>query len=407
MQNFNMTEAVNKALEVNFRIGSAESELEYYESNRKGAAGSFGPSLTTTYGVTRQEHYDDDIYTWRFDLNQELFSGFSTLAGYQKAALQKDNAEAKLTQARISLILEVQQNFLIYLTAEANVRSAQDSYNRLAEQHKVTRSFYEVGLRPRVEVLQAEVNVLEAEDLLLQNRNKVETQRVRLNTLLNISPNQDVKYIGSLEYIPFRGTLDECLNKAYENRPDLLMARKSVEIAEKDKTIATSRFMPTVSATGSWYTRGDDWKASGGTSDNPSNSHAWSIGMDAKLSLFETGRDYYNMQSAGHNISRLRADELALRQEVIYEVQSRLLDLDNALKRILVAKKNVESAREAYRVAYARYTSQVGTNIDVLDAQSRLTTAEVSFTQAQADYMSALAQIYSAIGEQNPSLQIR
>lgn len=404
---FNMTEAVNKALEENFRIGSAESELEYYESNRKGAVGSFGPSLSTTYAVTRQEHYDDDIYTWRFDLNQELFSGFSTLAGYQKAALQKDNAKAKLTQARISLILEVQQNFLIYLTAEANVRSAQDSYNRLAEQHKVTRSFYEVGLRPRVEVLQAEVNVLEAEDLLLQNRNKVETQRVRLNTLLIIPPNQEVKYIGSLEYIPFRGTLDECLSKAYGRRPDLLMARKSVEIAEKDKTIASSSFMPTVSATGSWYTRGDDWKASGGTSDTPSNSKAWSIGLDARLSLFESGRDYYNVQSAGHNISRLRADELTLRQEVIYEVQSRLLDLDNALKRILVAKKNVESAREAYRVAYARYTAQVGTNIDVLDAQSRLTTAEVSFTQTQADYMSALAQIYSAIGEQNPSLQIR
>ena len=406
-QSFNMVQAVNKALAENFRIGSAESELEYYESNRKGALGNFGPSLSTTYGWTRQQHLNDDVYTWRFDLDQEIFSGFSTLAGYQKAALQKDNAEAKLAQARISLVLEVQQNFLMYLTAEANVRSAQDSYNRLAEQHKVTRSFYEVGLRPRVEVLQAEVNVLEAEDLLLQNRNKVETLRVRLNTLLNIPPDKDVNYLGSLDYIPFEGTLDVCLNKAYGQRPDMIMARKSVEISEKDKDIARSDFYPTVSGTASWYTRGDDLKASGGTSDSPNNREAWSVGLQARLSLFESGRHYYNTQKAGHNVTKVKADELNLRQEVVYEVQSRLLDLDNALKRIVVARKNVESATEAYRVAYARYTSQVGTSIDVLDAQSRLTSAEVSFTQAQADYLSALAALYSAIGEENPSLRMR
>lgn len=404
---FNMVQAVNRALAQNFRIGSAESEIEYYESGRKGAQSAFGPSLSTSYGVTRQQHVSDDIYTWRFDVDQELFAGFSTLAGYQKAALQKDNAEAKLAQARIALVLEVQQNFLMYLTAEANVRSAQDSYNRLAEQLKVTTSFYEVGLRPRVEVLQAEVNVLEAEDLLLKNRNTVETQRVRLNTLLNIPPSEGAQYLGSLDYIPFEGNLSECLTKAYDQRPDMIMARKSVEIAEKDKTIAKSNYMPNVSATGSWYTRGDDLRASGGTSDNPKNSEVWSIGLSARLSLFESGRDYYNVQKAGHNITKLKADEMDLRQEVVYEVQSRLLDLDNAMKRIVVARKNVESANEAYRVAYARYTSQVGTSIDVLDAQAKLTSAEVSFTQAQADYLSALAAIYSAIGEENPSLQMK
>lgn len=406
-QTFNMTQAVSKALAENFSIGSAEAELKYYESNRKSARGGFGPSLTTSYGVVRTEDVDDDVYTWRFDLTQELFSGFSTLAAYQKAALQKDNAEAKLAQARISLVLDVQQNFLMYLTAEANVRSAQDSYNRLAEQLKVTRSFYEVGLRPRVEVLQAEVNVLEAEDLLLQNRNKVETQRVRLNTLLNIPADQDARYLGSLSHIPFQGSMQECLDKAFVRRPDMLMARKSVEIAEKEKTAARSGFYPSVSATGSWYTQGDDWRAGGGVSDTPDNESAWSVGLKASLSLFNSGTDFYNVQKAGHNVMKLKADELALRQEVIYEVQTRLLDLDNAMKRIVVARKNVESASEAYRVAYARYTSQVGTSIDVLDAQSRLTTAEVSYTQAQADYLSALAAIYAAVGEENHNLQMR
>ncbi|MCL1890180.1 MAG: TolC family protein, partial [Desulfovibrionaceae bacterium] len=108
---------------------------------------------------------------------------------------------------------------------------------------------------------------------------------------------------------------------------------------------------------------------------------------------------------AGHAIRKLKADESALRQEVVYEVQSRFLDLANARERISVARKGLEQAGEAYRVASARYKSQVGTAIDVLDAQARLTASEVSLTNAQADYLSSLAALYAAIGEENPGLR--
>jgi outer membrane protein len=401
---YNMFQAVEKALGENFRISSAEEELAVSESSRKEALSAFGPSVSTTYGFTRQEHMDDDVYSWRIALTQELFSGFSTLASYQKAVLQKDNAEARLAQARLDLILQVQQNFLLYLKAEENVRSALDSYNRLAEQLKVTRSFYEVGFRPRVEVLQAEVNVSEAEDLLLQNRNTVEIQRVRLNTLLNLPAGREVQYVGSLEHIPFDGSLEQCLAKAYEKRPDVRIAQKSVAVAEKDRVIARSRLWPTLSASTSWSSSGDGWKAEGYT-PRADNYKSWSVGLNASLSLFESGSDYFALQRAGHNISKVKADAAVLRKEVVYEVQSRLLELENAQKRIVVARKGVEQASEAYRVAAARYKSQVGTSIDVLDAQAKLTAAEVSLTGAQADYLSALAATYAAIGEENPDLR--
>ncbi|MCL1889615.1 MAG: TolC family protein, partial [Desulfovibrionaceae bacterium] len=278
---YSLLEAVEQALAENFRIMAAEEDLAAGENARKGALSAFGPSLTSSYGVSRQEHVSDDRYTWRLSLTQDLFSGFSTLASYQKAALQKDNAEARLAQTRINLILQVQQNFLLYLKAEADVRSALDSYNRLAEQLKVTRSFYDVGLRPRVEVLQAEVNVSEAEDLLLRGRNSVETQRVRLNTLLNLPAHVDVQYTGSLEHIPFAGDLDQCLEKADRQRPDLNIARKSVDIAEQDQTIARSRFLPQLSASASWSSSGDDWKAAGGRNYLPDDYRSWSVGLNA------------------------------------------------------------------------------------------------------------------------------
>ena len=401
---YNLEEAVHRALSENFSILAAEENLKSAESWRKAVRGTFGPSLDTSYGYTHSQHSDDDLYNWKVALTQDVFSGFSTLASYQKAALQRDSSVASLTKARLDLILTVQQNFFLYLKSGEDVRSAQDSYNRLAEQLKVTRSFYNVGLRPHLDVLQAEANLSEAEDVLLRARNSVEVQRVRLNTLLNLPLDAQPEYTGHLDFIPFLANLDQCLEQAYRQRPDINMALKSIEIAQQDKTTAASGFYPKVQGELAWATQGDRWTADGNDS-RPTEFSEWSVKLTGNLNLFKWGNTYYDVQQNSHNIARLRAEEADLRQEVAYQVQSRLLDLDNAAKRIVVSRKGLEQAREAYRVAAARYRSQVGTSIDVLDAQARLTAAEVSLTGAQADYLSALAATFNAVGEENPDLR--
>jgi outer membrane protein TolC len=56
-------------------------------------------------------------------------------------------------------------------------------------------------------------------------------------------------------------------------------------------------------------------------------------------------------------------------------------------------------------MALARYQAQVGTNIDVLDAQAQVTQSEADLTQALADYRLAIARIFISMGVQNPDLQ--
>jgi outer membrane protein TolC len=56
-------------------------------------------------------------------------------------------------------------------------------------------------------------------------------------------------------------------------------------------------------------------------------------------------------------------------------------------------------------MALARYQAQVGTNIDVLDAQAQLTQSEADLTQALSDYQIALARIFVSMGDKNPGLE--
>ena len=234
--------------------------------------------------------------------------------------------------------------------------------------------------------------------------NTLETEKVRLNTLLVLPSEADVDYAGDFVFTPFVLSMDACLERAYRSRPDLIIAEKAVEIAGKDVRISRSAFYPQVNAQAMWSTSGDVWSASG-SALRPVRFSEWNIGLSAEWTFFEWGRTWFQVQQARHSRAKIRAEADNLRQEIIFSVRGRLLALREAAQRIQVAKKAVEQAAEAYRMADARYRSHVGTMTDVLDAQAKLSSAEASLAGAQADYSIALSRICAAMGLINPNLE--
>ena len=410
-----MGQAVAYALGQNQTLESAKEQAMAAESGRKSSRGAFGPALSTSYGFehtspTSNYNYmgmgfeqDDSLYTWTVSVNQSIFTGFRLLAQYQKAALQRDYYNSAQFETELSLISNVQENFLTLLKARENVKSAQDSLTRLQDQLRVTTAFYDVGLRPRLDVLQAQVDAADAENVLLQAQNALAVQEARMNTLLNLPVEAPITYVGSLDYLPFDATLEQCLTTAYRLRPDVRMASKTVEMAQQDKRIAASNFYPQITGYFNTQSTGDTPKAAGSEYIR-TDYHQWNIGVVADWSLFEWGQTFYAVQQARHLVSSARADESALHEEVAYEIKSYLLNISEARKRIKVAQYGLTQAKEAYRVALARYEAQVGTNTDLLDAQAKLSMAEASLTQAQADYLIALSVLYAAMGIPNPTL---
>ncbi len=409
-----MADAVRRALEFNPSLGAAEAQSRSSEEGRKAQRGSFGPKLGMTYSAFKQERKTSmgtnktrppeyGTYSWAVEVAQPVFQGFNLLASYQKAALQADSDKAALRKAELAMTEQVQSGFLNYLRAEENVRSERESLSRLQDQLKITRAFYEVGLRPRLDVLQAEVDVSQAENVLIQTENVRDTALARLNTLLGFEASAPLRYSGSLAHVPFKQSFEQCLNLAYRKRPDLYIAAKAVEIAAKDQRIAQSDYYPQIEA---YY----NVKQSGNSPDlqekgeRGSRSANWEVGARVVWNVFQWGATYYADKRAGWLVSKLRFEEEDLKLNVGYDIKSKLLAVREAEKRILVAEKGVAQAKEAYAAALARYQEQVGTNFDVLDASANLTRAQASLTSARADYLMAISQIYVAMGEYRPDL---
>ena len=407
---FDLERSVKRALAINPNMTAIRSQLQGARFGARSSLGRFGPSLGGSYGYMNYGRKlstsgKNDDWTGSININQPVFRGFNLLATWQKAQLTEESTQASLTNVELSLISSVQSNFLSLLKARMDVRSATDSVTRLESQLKVISAFYEVGLKPKAEVLDAEVDLATARQDLLTAQNQVSTQMAQLNTLLNIPLEADVDYVGELSNIPFSLTLKECLTRAYNGRPDLLIGKKSVELAQKDTTIAASSFYPSVDADWNYYNKGIDAGLNGGGSYSQSASEYWTVGVKASMTIFEWGADYYDYKKYEETVKQVEAQLEATRLNAGFEVKTAILNINEAADRILVAQKSVEAAEEAYRMAVARYQAQVGTNTDVLNAQSRLTISEAQLSQALADYGTAISTLYVAMGEKNLGLQ--
>lgn len=405
-------EAVRRGLAFNPQIEAARFQLSGREYARRSQLGSFGPAMAAGYGYERLDRAPSsagrvtgtrDRWTFSLNVTQPVFRGFELLSRYQRAKIAKEQADAQLTNAELTLVRTIQTTFLDLLKGRMDVRSAEDAVARLTSQLQVTQAFFDVGLRPKLDVLQAEVDLATAEQNLLVAKNEVATQTARLNTLIGLPLEYPTEYVGELSYLPFMRTLDDCLATAFRQRPDLQIGRKSVEIAQQDSKVTASDFYPDVDATYKYSQSGDTPEVSG----NPRNRtgySSWSVGAQASWTFFEWGKTYNAYQESKENVAKIEAELANTRLDASFEVKQNLLDLQEASDRIGVARKSVEAAQEGYRMAVARYQAQVGTNTDVLDAQSRLTDAETQLSSALADYQKALARLYVSMGESNPSL---
>ncbi|EGJ48708.1 TolC family protein [Desulfocurvibacter africanus] len=412
---FVLESAVKRGLQANPQIRAARFAVRAGEYGRLAQLGEFGFKVDVTYGVehflgsdnrTLQSRPDpsDNLYTFTAALTQPLFTGFRLLNSYQRAKLAKEQAEAQLRQAELQLMLSIQTNYLELLRARMDLKSREDAVARLESQLKVSQAFYDVGLQPRLDVLQAETELANARQLQLNAQNRVSTQVIRLNTLLDLPIDAPVRYEGDLDYVPFDMELDRSLELAYAQRPNLNIARKSVEIAQRDAGIVASRFYPNVNAQLSYSTVGDDPSASG-YDDFDTETSDTSVGAFLSWNVFEWGATYNSYLAAKENVSQLESALANERLNVAFEVKANLLAIQEAADRIRAGKTSIVASREGFRMALARYQAQVGTYTEVLDAQSNVTQSEALLAQALSDYQTAMANLYASVGEFNPALR--
>jgi len=398
-----LDECLALAKKVNPNLDSADQARLGALWKRWGAITEFLPTASTKYGITRLDHTPAtalanagrDRYSWEGGLSQPLFAGGRNTAGLLLAQLGVAEADIRRVQAWEDLNLEVKQTYFDILTSEKALEVARTSVVNLRSHLNVAQNFYDVGMAPRNQVLEAEVTLARAVQDANDRSRDVMVSKAHLNVLLRRPVDAPIDLVDSLRPDPFPLSLSQCLELGLADRPEMKLGRNQVEASARNVDAARSDLYPRVDLGYTHSSYGDTPRAHGGWSGDSSN---WNVAAVASFNFWEWGRTKAAIEQSKVDLNRSVNALTSLEDETKLNITAYYHSLVSNGLNIEVAAKAVVSAAEDLRMVNERYMEQVATNTEVLDAQTRYSQAQYDYYRALHTYNLAWATLERSLG---------
>jgi len=296
---------------------------------------------------------------------------------------------------------------------------------------------FEEGLKSKIDVVNAEVNLADAKIQLVEGQNTLETAVISLKNSMYFSENRDFiventenfgflkadyrKKFESIEDIkpanlkftknedglimltsgiehndiiqnfqlePLKITKQQAVDKALEVRPDLLSNRMLTKVQEESLKAIRRSYAPEITGDLTWsYTKNESTYSSplqvgasmGLGSINPYGIH-WQI---------KEGEAYLDIANQNVNIAK---------SDIFWEVQSNWVNMRQIERRIPLMNSKVKATLENFELADGRYSVGLNNYVELQDALANYNNSQLNFVEAVFEYNVARETLLKSMG---------
>jgi outer membrane protein len=333
--------------------------------------------------------------------SQLIFNG-TTFNQIRGTFFQRDSAYFAFRNTLDQLIATVKTQFYQIIVNRELVKVNQQSVELLDAQLKDQQNRFEAGTVPRFNVLQAEVAYYNQLPQLITAQNNLRISKLQLAKTLGLyfqprrGEDPPLEALGEMPYIPRPINLADAIEMGKERRPFLKQARANVLNQLQQVRAAAGQWLPNITTTG-----GGEWVSSPINSSWHDISKGWLALVQGSLPIWDSGAiaGQVIQQRALFSEAKITYDDDV--RQVELEIQQAYSNLQQNEELVKSQEKNVELADEALRLAKARLDAGAGVQLDVLNAQTQLLTAQSTRLQALFGYNSSLAEFDRATGKQS------
>jgi len=353
-----------------------------------------------TPGITAAEA-SDVSYNIAVLGRQLIFNG-TTFNQIRGTFFQRDSAYFAFRNTLDQLIATVKTQFYQIVVNRELIKVQEQSVHLLESQLKDQQNRFEAGTVPRFNVLQAEVALYNQIPQLITAQNNYRISKLTLAKTLGLyfeprrGENPPLEVVGEMPYAPRTINLADAIEMGKERRPFLKQARANVLNQLQQVRATAGQWLPTITTTG-----GGEWVSSPVNSSWHDISKGWLALVQGSLPIWDSGAiaGQVIQQRALFSETKITYDDDV--RQVELEIQQAYSNLQQNQELITSQEKNVELADEALRLAKARLDAGAGVQLDVLNAQVQLLTAQSTRLQALFGYNSSLAEFDRATGKQS------
>ena len=371
-----------------------------YQWQQPGLANGQKPPSTASAALNSIISPAANNQSWniQFQGSQLLFDGWKTPANTKAAKFSEQIAYYSLRQTIDATIATVIQQFYQVVLDRALVIANEQQVALYQTQVTDQQSRYDAGTVPRFNVLQAQVQLANAQPPLIQAKNNLRIALFTLVTTIGLNyPNiQNIEIpfdvVGDLSYHPRKIDSNASIHTALQRNPQLKAQRQNILVGAEQITAAIAGWLPTISANGGYQVQSYNYDSS-----LKSTVEGGFFGATGSWAIFDGLATYGNVKQAKATMMNYKtAYDNGVRQ-VILQVQQAISNLQQASETIESQKATVEQAVEALRLARERLDAGAGVQLDVINAQVQLLQAQTSVLNAYYSYISATSQYDQAL----------
>ena len=365
----------------------------YYQRREQGLASEGNVDVNR-----RTDDYNVDVRA-----SQNLYSSGAVRARIAVAKLG-ERAAALDYQAQLeTTILAVRVAFYQTLYAEGTIGVRQQALDLLGAQLKDQRDRLSAGSVSQINVNRAQVALANEEPALNEARYNLHAAYVTLAQALAIqyaggAGDAPFRVRGELAYRPGKYSLDDCLRRAENQRPEIASRQLEIESLNHQIIADKSTTRPRLDAFAAY-----DIYSETTTLAKDDSFNGYTIGFNASWQIFDGFATLGRVRATRARIGGAAASLTATRQQVQSDVRTAYYQLQEAEATLRPQADNIRLANETLQVTQNNFAAGLAAQLDVLSSRVDLTRAQSTELSGRLAYNQAVARLERAMGEGRPA----
>lgn len=352
---------------------------------------STGTITQTGVAGTRPLDFDSQVST--LSLRQPLIN-MEAVAGYRIGKAQADSSRAKFTGRSQQLVVRLVEAYVETLLAQDHVKLAETQRNSLEELKRVNERMLQKGEGTTTDVLETQSKYAIAQARVIEANDEVEVARLKLEAIVGQKITQLDRLSDMFSSHAIRlQDYDSWHALALERNAELVTQRHAVASGKEEIRKSHAGHAPRVDLVAS-LTRN---KAGSFITQDRDVSLA-TVGVEVNFPLYAGGRVNAITAQATANHARAEADLDVITDKVLVELRKQYNLLLSGVKRIESLQLAVKSAELLVDATQKSIRGGIRINLNLLDAQQQLHTAQRDLAQARYNYLLAYLRLQLAAG---------
>ncbi|MCD4701062.1 MAG: TolC family protein [Candidatus Aegiribacteria sp.] len=338
---------------------------------------------------------DTDNSSWSMSasISQEILaSGGSSWLRMSGSRHSLDASRFDMDQARLDLTMDIIEAYYGVIESVQLLVSSKRALERSTEQLRRTEALYEIGGATNLELIQAEVQQSSNSLSLLQREQAVSNSYTTLYQTAGVVGSE---YTVNTNAVLRPVSINTAMNYSLDMSDNNAISSSMERLAAAEYTYESNKraYWPSLNAGGNWNWSNDELDF-----EDFSNRDSWQVSLTLSWTLFDGFNRESTIQSSRASLLRQQASNEALANSIKCFVLTTQNNLISSIRSWELSLEVLNQANEKLRLSSMSYDLGSISLLDLLDAQSDVTSSEASVESSRAACLIAEARLLVLLG---------